>query len=83
MAIYSIQIFQTLQMICPVHMFNKSFCVTHVYGNRRVSNGMFCAGHLQNGGPDACQGDSGGPAVTNINGRYTLLGILWGLFVIS
>ena len=55
-----------------------------VYGNRRISNGMFCAGDLQRGGPDACQGDSGGPAVSRINGRYTLLGIVivYVIFVI-
>ena len=58
----------------------SSFIITivfiKVYGNRRISNGMFCAGDLQHGGPDACQGDSGGPAVAAINGRYTLLGKL-------
>ena len=46
-----------------------------MYGNRRISNGMFCAGDLQRGGPDACQGDSGGPAMARIDGRYTLIGI--------
>ena len=56
--------------------FHDYYFVQQVYGNRRISNGMFCAGDLQHGGPDACQGDSGGPAVAAINGRYTLLGKL-------
>ncbi len=46
-----------------------------VYGPTRLSLGMFCAGHLDGGGPDACQGDSGGPAVASVGGRKTLLGV--------
>ena len=40
-----------------------------------LTDNMFCAGDLQNGGQDACQGDSGGPVVQN--GR--LVGaVSWG-----
>ena len=46
-----------------------------VYGSgNRLSAGMFCAGDLNGGGPDACQGDSGGPAVAEIQGKKTLIG---------
>lgn len=41
----------------------------------RLTDRMFCAGLLEDGGKDACQGDSGGPVV--ING--TLYGLVsWG-----
>jgi len=68
-----------LQM-AVVPLIRQSDCKNEtVYGNRRISNGMFCAGDLQRGGPDACQGDSGGPAMARINGRYTLIGVTsWG-----
>jgi secreted trypsin-like serine protease len=52
----------------------KFFNNFQVYGRDRLSVGMFCAGDLQGGGPDACQGDSGGPAVGIVHGKATLIG---------
>ncbi|XP_044764344.1 uncharacterized protein LOC123320918 [Coccinella septempunctata] len=49
----------------------------HVYGDS-LTDGMFCAGHLD-GGTDACDGDSGGPLACLDNGLFTLYGITsWG-----
>lgn len=31
----------------------------------KISESMFCAGFLGEGGKDSCQGDSGGPVVVN------------------
>lgn len=48
-----------------------------VYGDA-ITDGMFCAGSLDEG-IDACDGDSGGPLVCLNNGVHTLYGIIsWG-----
>ena len=43
------------------------------YGNRMSAKEMLCAGEA---GKDSCQGDSGGPLMTEIEGRWTLIGIV-------
>lgn len=47
-----------LQVSVPV--VDRARCNT-AYGSSQITNQMFCAGDIDNGGRDACQGDSGGP----------------------
>ncbi|XP_076238933.1 uncharacterized protein LOC143182076 [Calliopsis andreniformis] len=51
----------------------------HVYGEGAISDGMVCAGYLDEDGIDTCDGDSGGPLACVNNGAFTLYGITsWG-----
>ena len=52
-----------------------------MYGERRISDKMFCAGDIEHGGLDSCHGDSGGPATVVIEDRHTLIGNI-SVFVI-
>lgn len=60
--------FQSIQMKCLYS------CLKQVYGERRISDRMFCAGDLEHGGLDSCHGDSGGPATVVIDGSHSLIG---------
>ena len=49
-----------------------------IYGPKKLSAGMFCAGYLE-GGVDTCQGDSGGGMICEVRGRQSVLGLTsWG-----
>ena len=46
------------------------------YPKGEITDKMMCA---HSPGKDACQGDSGGPLVAEVDGRYTLIGVVsWG-----
>ncbi|XP_076288691.1 uncharacterized protein LOC143213077 isoform X2 [Lasioglossum baleicum] len=62
-----------------VPLLDQSVCrAGHVYGEAAISDGMFCAGYLDEG-VDTCDGDSGGPLACYHNGAFTLYGITsWG-----
>ena len=65
----------------PIHLQKLGVRVTAnddcgEYGDGQITDNMLCA---INPGKDSCQGDSGGPLVTEIDGRYTLIGVVsWG-----
>ncbi|XP_017796224.1 PREDICTED: uncharacterized protein LOC108577555 [Habropoda laboriosa] len=62
-----------------VPLLDQSECrAEHVYGDGAISDGMVCAGYLDEG-IDTCDGDSGGPLACLNNGAFTLYGITsWG-----
>lgn len=50
-------------------LLDQSVCkAEYVYGQGAISEGMLCAGHLDEGA-DTCDGDSGGPLACYNNGR--------------
>ncbi|GAB1869312.1 Neurotrypsin [Camponotus japonicus] len=62
-----------------VPLLDQSVCrASYVYGEGAISEGMMCAGYLDEG-IDTCDGDSGGPLACYHNGAFTLYGITsWG-----
>ncbi|XP_076175062.1 uncharacterized protein LOC143150566 isoform X2 [Ptiloglossa arizonensis] len=62
-----------------VPLLDQSVCrAEHIYGEGAISDGMVCAGYLDEG-TDTCDGDSGGPLACYHNGAFTLYGITsWG-----
>ncbi|XP_076766671.1 uncharacterized protein LOC143433270 [Xylocopa sonorina] len=62
-----------------VPLLDQSVCrAEYVYGAGAISDGMFCAGYLDEG-VDTCDGDSGGPLACLHNGAFTLYGLTsWG-----
>ncbi|XP_012144579.1 uncharacterized protein LOC100879380 isoform X10 [Megachile rotundata] len=62
-----------------VPLLDQSVCrAEHIYGMGAISDGMVCAGYLDEG-IDSCDGDSGGPLACYHNGAFTLYGITsWG-----
>ncbi|XP_012249478.1 uncharacterized protein LOC100742970 isoform X2 [Bombus impatiens] len=62
-----------------IPLLDQSVCrAGHVYGEGAISDGMVCAGYLDEG-IDTCDGDSGGPLVCLHNGAFTLYGLTsWG-----
>ncbi|RZC33798.1 Trypsin domain containing protein, partial [Asbolus verrucosus] len=62
-----------------VPVWTKEQCYKSGYGERKISENMFCAGYKE-GKRDACQGDSGGPLhMANENGNMEIIGVVsWG-----
>ncbi|XP_011067081.1 PREDICTED: uncharacterized protein LOC105153749 isoform X4 [Acromyrmex echinatior] len=62
-----------------VPLLDQSICrASYVYGEGAISDGMMCAGYLDEG-IDTCDGDSGGPLACYHNGAFNLYGITsWG-----
>ncbi|XP_042872907.1 serine protease 30-like [Penaeus japonicus] len=67
----------TMLRSAEVRLMEDGLC-RELHGSRGYTDGMLCAGYLE-GRVDACNGDSGGPMACEIDGRYTLLGLVsWG-----
>ena len=55
-----------------IPLIDQSICrANYVYGNNEISDGMVCAGYLDEG-VDSCEGDSGGPLACQQNGNLDL-----------
>lgn len=62
-----------------VPVWTKEQCYNSGYGEKKISENMFCAGYSE-GEKDACQGDSGGPLHMKDNlGDTEIIGVVsWG-----
>jgi len=68
----------TLQ-VAHVPLIADSTCKKRENYGSMISDSMICAGKIGQGGVDSCQGDSGGPMVKELDGKYTVLGVVsWG-----
>jgi len=56
-----------------VPLLDQSICrASYVYGEGAISDGMMCAGYLDEG-IDTCDGDSGGPLACYHNGNVEII----------
>lgn len=56
-----------------VPLLDQSICqASYVYGEGAISEGMMCAGYLDEG-IDTCDGDSGGPLACYHNGNVEII----------
>ncbi len=61
-----------------IPILDQEVCKDAYYPDNTVTDGMICAGDLENGGHDHCYGDSGGPVfVTNDDGGAVRLEQDW------
>jgi len=59
-----------------VPLLDQSICrASYVYGEDAISNGMMCAGYLDEG-IDTCDGDSGGPLACYHNGNVEIIRLI-------
>ena len=72
--------YTTFLQSAPIPYLETAQCLKpQVYGTRKLSSGMFCAGYLE-GGVDTCQGDSGGGLICEVRGRQSIMGLTsWGI----
>jgi|TARA_B100001059_G_scaffold75643_1_gene73217 hypothetical protein len=56
---------------------SQSYC-EYIWGRNGndITDGMLCAGYLEEGGKDACSGDSGGPLLAKFNNEWVQVGIV-------
>ena len=64
-------------LLTEIPILRQTVCFNNKHLHSLMTTKMICAGQT---GKDACQGDSGGPLVVNVNGKWTLIGIVaWGI----
>lgn len=72
--------FPDILQVATVPMISQKDCEDVYETDNPIQESMFCAGKLQVGGVDSCQGDSGGPVVKEVDGKFTVVGVVsWGV----